>query len=169
MDYGENTVNEYDGWVARKNTDPLKHIVVGEAIHGGTFAMPVITHVKDNLWHGGFVYGIDLGDRFDTIVSLYPWETWPTKGKTIAYEMYDGWEVDVPVVMAAAKQVKAALDRGEKVLVHCQAGLNRSSLVVATVLIQDGMEPDDAIALLREKRSPTVLCNQTFERWLKAQ
>lgn len=169
MDYGQYTVSEDDGWVANENTDPFTHLIAGEAIHGGTFAMPVITPVKENLWHGGFAYGLNLKDKFDLIVSLYPWETYPTKGKTIAYEMYDGYDVDAPVVREAANEVRKALAKGQKVLVHCQAGLNRSSLVVAMVLIMDGMKPDDAIALLREKRSPTVLCNQTFERWLKAQ
>jgi hypothetical protein len=29
------------------------------------------------------------------------------------------------------------------------------------------MTADAAIALLRERRSPAVLCNQAFERWLR--
>jgi len=52
-------------------------------------------------------------------------------------------------------------------LVHCQAGLNRSSLVAARALVLGGMTADDAIALIREKRSPACLCNPAFERWLR--
>lgn len=51
-------------------------------------------------------------------------------------------------------------------LVHCQAGLNRSGLVAALALILDGMLPAAAIDLLRQHRSPAVLCNPAFERWL---
>jgi hypothetical protein len=53
-------------------------------------------------------------------------------------------------------------------LVHCQAGLNRSSLVVARVLMLEGATADEAIGLLREKRSPACLCNPAFEEWLRA-
>jgi protein-tyrosine phosphatase len=44
--------------------------------------------------------------------------------------------------------------------------LNRSALVAGMALILDGWKPADAIALLREKRSPAVLCNPAFEQWL---
>lgn len=53
------------------------------------------------------------------------------------------------------------------IVVHnCQAGLNRSSLVVASALILGGAAPSEAIALIREKRSPACLCNPVFEAWL---
>jgi len=51
-------------------------------------------------------------------------------------------------------------------LVHCQAGINRSGLVTALALVEEGMKAVDAIALLRAKRSPAVLCNRAFEQWL---
>jgi len=40
--------------------------------------------------------------------------------------------------------------------------------VVARLLMRGGMTADEAITLLREKRSPQVLCNLTFERYLRA-
>lgn len=57
--------------------------------------------------------------------------------------------------------------RGKRVLIRCQAGLNRSGLVSALVLIRDGYTADEAIALLRETRSSSVLFNKQFERWLR--
>jgi protein-tyrosine phosphatase len=51
---------------------------------------------------------------------------------------------------------------------NCQAGLNRSGLVAALALIRSGMTPAEAITLLRSKRSPAVLCNPTFERFLRS-
>lgn len=55
---------------------------------------------------------------------------------------------------------------GKKVLIRCQAGLNRSGIVMALVLIRDGYEPADAIQLMRDKRSRFVLCNRHFEQYL---
>lgn len=55
---------------------------------------------------------------------------------------------------------------GNKVLIRCQAGLNRSGIVMALVLIREGYAPADAITLMREKRSEAVLCNQAFAIWL---
>jgi protein-tyrosine phosphatase len=61
--------------------------------------------------------------------------------------------------------VNACRRRGPT-LVHCTAGVNRSALIVAAALIQEGMDAAPAIALLRAKRGPDVLFNQNFERWL---
>jgi hypothetical protein len=56
---------------------------------------------------------------------------------------------------------------GDRVLVRCQAGLNRSGLVVAAVLIRAGATPDEAIDLVRQQRSPFALCNANFYRKLR--
>jgi protein-tyrosine phosphatase len=55
---------------------------------------------------------------------------------------------------------------GDRVLIRCQAGLNRSGLVTALVLIKEGHLPVDAINLLRTKRDRDALCNQDFAEWL---
>ena len=54
-------------------------------------------------------------------------------------------------------------------LVHCQAGLNRSGIIVGHALMTgpERMTADDAIETMRRKRSPAVLCNSTFEQWLR--
>ena len=57
---------------------------------------------------------------------------------------------------------------GTPVLVRCQAGLNRSGLVVARVLIDNGMKPQDAIDVIREMRSPNALFNPAFTKYLLA-
>ena len=57
---------------------------------------------------------------------------------------------------------------GKKCLSRCQAGLNRSGLVIALVLMMDGYTADDAIALIREKRDRTALFNLDFVRKLQA-
>lgn len=52
---------------------------------------------------------------------------------------------------------------------HCLAGLNRSGLALSAYLhLFWGMPISQAINLLREKRSPWVLCNPLFESTLRA-
>lgn len=80
--------------------------------------------------------------------------------------MYDAGEVpDAELLATIADDVNRYLVEG-KTLVHCQAGLNRSNLIAALALIRGGMAPAGAISLLRERRSPVVLCNEAFESWL---
>lgn len=52
------------------------------------------------------------------------------------------------------------------VLVRCRAGLNRSGLVVAQVLMHHGWTVDDAVTLIRERRSPNALNNEVFIEYL---
>lgn len=53
-----------------------------------------------------------------------------------------------------------------KVLIHCQAGQNRSPLVTAIALVRDGMAPKEAIELLRRLRGDWVLYNSAFEKFI---
>jgi Dual specificity phosphatase, catalytic domain len=62
-----------------------------------------------------------------------------------------------------------ALAYNRKVLVRCQAGLNRSSLVVALTMIKMGWQPWEAIERIRAVRSPYALCNYDFVEYLMEQ
>lgn len=136
------------------------------------FKAPLISHVEGNLWQGGCSHGIVLPDTIKYVVSLYKWEQYALKHHQERYEvtMYDAGEIpDVEQLDFLANQVNIYRDRSDgDVLVHCQAGLNRSGLVAALSLVKRGMAAGDAINLLRESRSPMVLCNEHFESWLIA-
>jgi protein-tyrosine phosphatase len=56
--------------------------------------------------------------------------------------------------------------QGDRVLVRCQAGLNRSGLVLALILIKDGLTPQEAINRIRDNRGPDALFNDSFHAWL---
>jgi len=89
--------------------------------------------------------------------------------KELRFGFYDSSLTDFDPVENLLDIVKMAhkdWKSGKRVLIRCQAGLNRSGLVMALVLIRDGYEPADAIKLMREKRSSWVLCNKNFERYL---
>jgi hypothetical protein len=55
---------------------------------------------------------------------------------------------------------------GKTVFIHCRLGLNRSALLTGLVLIDEGYRAKDAIEMMRNLRSPYVLENKTFERYL---
>src|SRR5262249_57956563 len=54
-------------------------------------------------------------------------------------------------LLAEADWVAAHLRRGRTVLVHCYAGVNRSSTVCcAALMLLEGLGPEDALARIRE-------------------
>jgi Dual specificity phosphatase, catalytic domain len=55
---------------------------------------------------------------------------------------------------------------GKTVFIHCRLGLNRSGLLTGLVLIDEGYRAKDAIEMMRTLRSPYVLENETFERYV---
>ena len=107
---------------------------------------------------------------FDSVYTLYA-DAEPVKWfvKELRFGFYDSEMSDFDPTIDLLDIVKMAHSdwkNGKKVLIRCQAGLNRSGIVMALVLIRDGYSPAEAITLMREKRSPAVLCNQQFTRWL---
>ena len=67
--------------------------------------------------------------------------------------------------------VRARLDRGEKVLIHCQHGIGRSALLALCVLVDLGFEPLDALRHAKDRResvSPSRLQYEGWRTWLEA-
>jgi protein-tyrosine phosphatase len=71
-------------------------------------------------------------------------------------------------VIRLAEAAGAALDAGRKVLVRCYHGYNRSGLVVAHTLVRRGRTAEEAIRLIRTRRSPWALHNELFVEYLRA-
>ena len=67
-----------------------------------------------------------------------------------------------PEIRALAEWLHSEWKLGKVVAGKCQAGLNRSSLIVALVLIKEGFTATEAIDLIREKRSKFALFNTYF-------
>lgn len=150
--------------------DPREQRMVGTAIHGDTpFDVPFVSHIEGNLWTGGCQTGLILPKNIVHLVSLYQWERYKIGHKLASESYHFFYDADVPDVehlRALSAWVRYCMMDGPT-LVHCQAGLNRSGLVAALVLMDAGRTADEAITLLRAKRSPAVLCNPKFERWLR--
>jgi protein-tyrosine phosphatase len=161
----------YDHTKIHLNTDPTSRRMWGHATHGNTpFDVPFMSQINDNLWMGGCQDGLVLPKNIDHVVSLYPWERYKIKhdiSTVLTIRMYDDADmpVDADAVLSTARWVNSRRKQGN-VLVHCQAGLNRSGLVTAAALILGGMTASEAIHTLRARRSPAVLCNPLFVTWL---
>lgn len=143
--------------------------------------------ILPNLWQGGTDDDDEIGtttyvqkfgredvsfitpDKFDTVVTLYQYANpvgWFVK--ELRYCVYD-WNIehlDLTELFSAVRFAHAEWKNNKKVLVRCQAGLNRSSLVTALVLIREGYTPEDAVALIREKRNEFCLFNKEFEDFI---
>lgn len=71
-------------------------------------------------------------------------------------------------VIRLAQAAAEALDDGRRVLVRCHHGYNRSGLVVGHALIRRGRSAEQAIRLIRSRRSPWALHNELFVDYLRA-
>ena len=73
---------------------------------------------------------------------------------------------DVPqspdAVIEIGRQISARLDAKKAVAIHCYAGIGRSSLLAAAVLILRGMRAEDAFAKISHARG--VLVPDTIEQ-----
>ena len=106
---------------------------------------------------------------FDAIVTMYAWARpadW--KVQEFRYGVPDASITDIDLDRLR-QAVEFGYDRwkqGDRVLVRCQAGLNRSGLVLALILIKDGLKPAEAIARIRDNRGEDALFNRDFHNWL---
>jgi protein-tyrosine phosphatase len=106
---------------------------------------------------------IDLESGLDAGIPAHP--------DRVIYVYFPFADEDVPTLhkLHAVARLGAELVRNhERVLVHCQMGLNRSALVAGLVLVHNGMTGGDAVARLQERR-PGALYNQAFADYLSNQ
>lgn len=142
--------------------------------------LPLFSEILPNLWQGGTAEDDlvsqerelpreeDQGD-FDSVATL------------TSYANPMGWHIkelrfgfpDAELSAAHTEHIEHIADwaygewkAGRKVLIRCQAGLNRSGLIMALVLIRDGKSSIEAIELIREKRSQVALNNINFLDYL---
>lgn len=109
------------------------------------------------------------GIPFDAVVTLYSWaQPMPWGIEELRYGFADAnmSHVDEDRLHRIAEWAHDRWKEGKRVLVRCQAGMNRSGLVSALVLMRAEYSAEEAIKLLREKRSEVVLFNDAFVDYL---
>ena len=151
-------------------------------MHNIGWDFPLWSEILPGLWLGGtddddtIETGVNTykprmitKDDFDTVVTLYSWAQpvdWLVE--EVRYGFYDSEisHIDFAAVERAADFAYQAWKSGKRVLIRCQAGINRSGLVMAHVLMKDKYKAREAIDLMREKRSKAVLLNRHFVDYL---
>jgi len=140
----------------------LYSMVAPNLFQGGTDDLDVIHLAQTNNRPR-----VDL--PFDAIVTMYAWARpadWNIQ--EFRYGVPDASIKDIDL-SRLRQAVEFGYDRwkqGDRVLVRCQAGLNRSGLVLALILIKDGLTPAHAIERIRINRGPDALFNENFHAWL---
>jgi hypothetical protein len=126
------------------------------------------TDDSDVVRYGNGKTGVTAKD-FDFVATLYASANpvdWFVHEMRFGFYDHDMNDFQVEALYDIVRITHRQWKSGNRVLVRCQAGLNRSGLVMALVLIRDGYSPADAIQLIRTQRGNAALCNSTFERWL---
>jgi hypothetical protein len=106
---------------------------------------------------------IDLESGLDSGIPAHP--------DRVIYVYFPFADEEVPTLHrlhAVARLGAELVVGGERVLVHCQMGLNRSALVAGLILVHNGMPGADAVRRLQERR-PGALYNEVFCAYLGAQ
>ena len=137
------------------------------------------SEIVPGLWMGGHEYLDDedmwmpaiVADEFDAVYSLHYREGHGPGPDTEHHVL------EIPDDMLTAAQIRAVdefaalaecdYSVGRCVLVRCLAGMNRSGLVVAAVLIRSGLTAEDAVATIRRRRASGALNNEFFVAYLE--
>lgn len=143
---------------------------------------PLYSEVLPRLWIGGTddwdvvdipktLPGLNDPQQFDAVVTLYAHAHpagWGVHEQRFGFPDADLDGATVERVNELADWLYGRWSSGETVLARCQAGLNRSGLVVALVLLRAGWAPKEAVDLIRKQRSPHALCNPDFQDYILA-
>ena len=66
------------------------------------------------------------------------------------------------------QNLEEALEEGKSVAVHCRQGIGRSSLITALLLVSAGIDPEAALAQIRQARGCAVPDTLEQSRWIKS-
>jgi hypothetical protein len=109
---------------------------------------------------------------FDAIITMYAWANpadW--RVQEFRYGIYDSAIADIDL-----DRLKQAVEfgynrwlSGDRVLVRCQAGLNRSGLVTALIMMSTGLDAETAIEQIRKNRAEIALFNNNYVEWLMSE
>jgi hypothetical protein len=106
---------------------------------------------------------------FDASVDVGGWDRSAVMaGRAYTFLLLDDvpWIEDPDAIHELGRAVADMVTAGQRVVVNCAAGLNRSGLIVGRALIHLGHSPRNAIRLIRAARGEHALFNRAFEEFL---
>jgi protein-tyrosine phosphatase len=78
----------------------------------------------------------------------------------------DHGAVSQPMLREGVAFANRHLDRGERVLVHCEHGIGRSATLALCLLVSRGMEPLEALELAKRRRALVSPSSAQYEAWI---
>jgi protein-tyrosine phosphatase len=171
-------------------THPLEIAVIGDSPFRGALGVTFAPGKKDanaqtGAWDRDLSADLDAVAAWNarvvlTLVEPHEFEPLgiPSLGKEVRRRGMDWLHLpvrDVSVPAAGFEQIwpahSAALrDRlraGDNVLIHCRGGLGRAGMVAARLLVEEGVEPEAAMAAVRAAR-PGAIETGAQEDWVRA-
>jgi protein-tyrosine phosphatase len=147
--------------------------------------MKIYEILPRKLYQSRTTVGIELIDKYNAIKSLgintivNLWKTRDTEIEKhvqlyIHWPLPDGSKPDIGFYEEAAREIAINIDNGGIVLTHCHAGVNRSGLMNAIVVMfltgMSGKEAKEFIMLKRPKAlNNEAFCNVLDELYLERQ
>lgn len=130
--------------------------------------------ILPGLWMGDFGSRLDAGN-IDLVINLAQADdqfSEPFGKGNMHWEIADGPLPDMGKMQSFVNIVTEALCEGETVLIHCNAGVNRSGLLTALVVREmENLTGIEALELVRSRRPrgpfPNIVCNPAFEAYVK--
>jgi len=156
----------------------------GQSMLTDWYREPLWSEVLSGLWQGGtagndeMLYGRANANArikptdFDTVITMYGYAQpadWQVKEFRLAIYDSDMRDFDASELFDLVRVAHTDWKKGKKVLIRCQAGWNRSGLIMALVLMREGYTADQAVTLIRDTRSKYALCNRHFVDFLQRQ
>lgn len=111
------------------------------------------------LKHNNILHVVDLSGDIDSIANEMTWYHY--------WKIYDGDLPDLDELWKVAREVQDMTELGNRVLVHCSGGCNRSSLINGCVLYLRGYRGRAIVKKIRKGR-PGALTNHVFENYLSS-
>jgi protein-tyrosine phosphatase len=134
------------------------------------------------------IFTIDEKGNLSISPDLDEWQPIEDRHITVVFDLDDDLDLNVPEIPdqlvylyfpfedkeglpnmeklhALARLAATMIAQGDRVLVHCGMGHNRSALLAGIILTYLGMSGEEAVTLIREKRRG-ALYNKTFAAYL---
>jgi hypothetical protein len=118
------------------------------------------TQITEHVWCGGELGPGDwerlcrLGVRYDLSLQAEKRDGFgalPPRGE-LWLPAEDWFMPSLEQLGMAALYIGGVVDLGQGIVVHCQHGIGRAPMTVACYLVSEGMDPDEAIRFLRQRR-----------------